>query len=109
MSSDHERRLAKLEESHSETLAGLREMTAKIGELAGAINVSNERQSRVSDDINRVEENQRDLGKRVRDLERQQESFRPYVELMKQINARMWMVLMGVMGTGVMMAYKLIG
>lgn len=107
MSQEHERRITRLEKSHDETLGAIRDMTAKIGDVAKEISVSNSHNTHMATDVKRIEDNQKDLGKRVNAIEKNQESFRPYVKLMEQINARMWFVMIGVIGTGVMIAYKL--
>lgn len=109
MSDEHERRISRLEKSHDETLAAIRDMTEKVGDVAREISLSNSNNVHMATDVRRIEENQKDLGKRVNGLEKNQESFRPYVRLMEQINTRMWVVMIGVIGSAVMIGYRLIG
>jgi chromosome segregation ATPase len=86
----------------------MRDVTAGIAGLTAEMREANARREHIGQDVKRIEDNQRDLGKRVSSIEKNQESFRPYIEIMKQINTRMWIILMGVMGVAAMAAYKIV-
>lgn len=107
MSEDHERRLTKLEDSHDRTLSAIGDLTGQIRDLVYEIKASTSEHKHLSEAVARIETNQRELGVRTGAIEKFNEGIKPFIEIVKSLNGRLWVGFVGIIATSVMMVYKL--
>lgn len=96
-----EARQNQLERSVESMVGSNKELTRELSKLAIAINDSVSQQKHVSESLSRAYTRMDKTDERLGDIERTQISYKPWIDLIKSINGRVWFMLISVMFTAV--------
>lgn len=100
MQDDIKYELNELRKMHRELMQAQQETNRNLGELVGEVRV-------LIRDGAASKETSSDHEKRLRRLEEDAAQNRPFMELFKSLNAKLWFIIFGVVGGAIAVVYKM--